>query len=185
MNLADEHKLNDRFRDCLEVWLVIVNADQASVCFGFADRDVPGEPPFLTDEEGLVVVAREPACLRQFLGDVDFSGSVNADAFTVDIDKVRTVPKGPLNAEMATMLWNAWSILDDLARTIGTPLRFNGRDRSALLDKIFAAMRMDAITLDSYPPYTPTLTRAERRKYYQMIERGVRVLHSAPLRWVG
>lgn len=180
---SDERNIDGRFKSCLEVEIVDLIIERDHLCLGFASFDDPSEPPLLTDTDGRILVCRDPSAFQFFLGN-ESEVSISSGVFRVDIDQVRRAPRRPLDREAATAMWNAWSILDDLAAALGTPLQFKGRDRSIVLHKIFAAMGMESIVPENYDGYTPTLSKSERRKYQQMIDRGVEVVRSSTFTWI-
>lgn len=89
------------------------------------------------------------------------------DEVHIDIE-VPQLPAGPLDSATAELLWNGWSLLDDMAYSIGRPLDFHGRDADQTLEKLFHGMNIFNVDRE----YQPTFTRDERRKFHQMVAAG-------------
>ncbi|GAA3522199.1 hypothetical protein GCM10022234_17890 [Aeromicrobium panaciterrae] len=96
------------------------------------------------------------------------------DEVHIDIE-VPQLPAGPLDRVTANLLWNGWSLLDDIAYSIGRPLDFHGRDADRMLDKLFHGTNILNVAWD----YQPTFTRDERRKFHQMVVAGQERLAAA------
>jgi hypothetical protein len=69
---------------------------------------------------------------------------------------------------------DVWSFLTEVSRSTGQSMDFSGEDARRVGDKIFWGTGV--LRPASAPPWTPRLTRRDRRKLHQVLDRGTRNL---------
>jgi hypothetical protein len=112
--------------------------------------------------------------------DLELDGILIDDeaGWEVDVDQARALLSPTMSRDEIDIVINAWNALDDLTKSLGTPLGFHGELANRAYDKLFWGLNLAPVT----PPgqwFTPRWRPRELGKIEQVLrECGTRVLSS-------
>ncbi|WP_456698212.1 hypothetical protein [Aeromicrobium sp. P5_D10] len=157
---------------------VILNGESYWLAYLINNGD--GTDQVLLDADGCVVTGRDMLGLEIELRSRGLAVSPESreTVVTILLDGLIPIPREQLSPEIARVLWDGWSFIDDVCLTIGRPLGFQGQIARRTLDKLFWGINLQEVI----PPgvtYTPVVSAKEQAKWQQIIMAGRGRLESA------